>query len=80
LTNQLAPCFKYAVEQGFDIVVTAQVDDGRESGLWRNRLKFDPQQRFNFDGQETFSFAEAVLFPIVDALTRAAKANTKVLI
>jgi hypothetical protein len=80
LTDQLTPCFKHAVEQGFDIAITAHLDDGNMAGVWRNSVKFEPQRRGSYNGQETFSYEEAMLFPIADAIKRAAKANTKVII
>eukprot|EP00959_Pyramimonas_sp_CCMP1952_P308761 6461883-Pyramimonas_sp.AAC.1 len=46
-------------------------------GEWRNTLKLDPLHRYMSHGAEQYSYTEAVLFPVADALVRAARNHTK---
>ena len=76
--DQLTTCFEHAVHRGFDIRVISHVDDGTKMGEWRNTLKLDPLHRYMSHGAEQYSYTEAVLFPVADALVRAARNHTKV--
>ena len=66
-------CFQRAVDAGLSIAVTPHLDDGRAEGRWRNVLVFDPLEK-----KKGYSYAEAILFPLVDALTAVAKESTQV--
>lgn len=66
-------CFKKAVDAGLSIAVTPHLDDGRGEGRWRNILVFDPLEK-----KQGYSYAEAILYPLVDALMAVATDKTQI--
>ena len=66
-------CFQRAVDANVSIALTPHLDDGMGQGRWRNILIFDPLQKL-----AGFSYAEAVLYPLADALNAVARPDTRI--
>ena len=66
-------CFQKAVDENLSIALTPHLDDGLGQGRWRNVLVFDPLEK-----RGGYSYAEAVLYPLADAISAVARADTKV--
>ena len=61
--SQIQVCFQRAVERGLDFMITPHLEDGSQSGFWRNGLIFDPLEKF-----EGFSYQDILIAPIAKAL------------
>lgn len=72
MVEGIGHCMKYAVDKGLNLAVNARVDDGRSLGGWRNALDFIPNKRYG-----KYSYEEAILYPLADALGKAADPNTE---
>lgn len=70
--ERLSSCMQHAVKLGFDISVNARIDDGRQLGGWRNTIRFDPLIKYG-----NYSYLEAILYPLADAMKRAAGPDTR---
>lgn len=72
-TDQLTTAFTKAVELGLDIAILPHYDPAGEVFEWRNLYDFEPYEKHN-----GHSYATAVIDPIVEALRRSAKPQTRV--
>eukprot|EP01023_Acetabularia_acetabulum_P020487 TRINITY_DN2065_c0_g1_i6.p1 TRINITY_DN2065_c0_g1~~TRINITY_DN2065_c0_g1_i6.p1 ORF type:complete len:499 (+),score=61.21 TRINITY_DN2065_c0_g1_i6:25-1521(+) len=66
-------CFQYAIDKGLSISLSPHLDDGLETGVWRNTLRLDPLVPYG-----GYSYAEIMLYPLADALKATANANTQI--
>eukprot|EP00877_Chromochloris_zofingiensis_P005846 jgi/Chrzof1/15262/UNPLg00656.t1 len=62
----LAFCMRYAVNNGFYIVLHPHLDDGLYKGTWRNVLVFDPSAKYG-----AMSYFDAVIRPAANAIKQA---------
>lgn len=67
------PCLQYAVDLGFDIAFTPHLDDGANSGQWRNAMRINPLER-----HEGVSYYDLVLRPLAEAMRDALRPGTYV--